>query len=212
MYIIYIISSQWPKFPGGPSSQVPKFPVAQVPRWPKFPVAQFLRWPKFPGGPSSQVAQVPGGPSSQVAQVPRGPSSRWPKFPVAQVPRWPKFPGAQVPSGPSSRWPKFPVAQVPGGPSSQWPKQLQNIGCQAYLTFDLLECELDQAGEENWNQMNLKDGTKTRFLCDTNSTFLWICVIWWFYSRQVQMSKLPNNSHYKWLEMATNSTITDKVK
>ena len=174
MYIIYIISSQWPKFPGGPSSQVPKFPVAQLPRW-----------PKFPGGPSSQVAQVPGGPSSQVAQVPRCPSSRWPKF---------------------------PVAQVPGGPSSQWPKQLQNIGCQAYLTFDLLECELDQAGEENWNQMNLKDGTKTSFLCDTNSTFLWICVIWWFYSRQVQMSKLPNNSHYKWLEMATNSTITDKVK
>ena len=67
MYIIYIISFQWPKFPGGPSSQVPKFPVAQV----------------------------PGGPSSQVAQVPRCSSSRWPKFPVAQVPsgrssQWPK--------------------------------------------------------------------------------------------------------------------------
>ena len=91
MYIIYIISSQWPKFPGGPSSQVAQVPggpssqVAQVPRcpssrWPKFPVAQVPRWPKFPG-----------------AQVPGGPSSRWPKFPVAEVPSGPKC------CGPSSR-------------------------------------------------------------------------------------------------------------
>ena len=125
MYIIYIISSQWPKFPGGPSSQVPKFPVAQLPRW-----------PKFPGGPSSQVAQVPGGPSSQVAQVPRCPSSQWPKFPVAQVPRGPKFPGAQVPGGPSSQWPKFPVAEVPGGPKCRGPSsrgQLKTIKQSSFL-------------------------------------------------------------------------------
>ena len=86
--------------------------------------------------------------------------------------------------------------------------------CVLPSIFDIWSawCEFDQAGEENWYQMNLKDGTKTRFLCDTNSTFLWICVIWWFYSRLVQMSKLPNNSHYNWLEMAINATITDIVE
>ena len=90
--------------------------------------------------------------------------------------------------------------------------QLQNIGCQAYLTFDLLQCELDQAGEENWNQMDLRDGTKTRFMWYQFILPMDLCNLVVIQQTNTNV-KNTNNSHYKWLEMTINANITEnKVK